>query len=154
MYEPWYLSLAGDQPGHKKSTGLLVMTSESWCSESVIWCFMSLSTNFQSYREGVCLWQILPVLPCSAASLKLYRAAKKHTDTLPSHVILIPGQPVLVLSFLYWAPSEEASSSNFNVFGSTRLGNDPTISRLQGERSNHLATAAVIHGAGWVLIFY
>ena len=67
-------------------------------SEWVNRCFTLLSTVFQSYRDGVCLWQILRVLPHSAGSLE-YRAANyPNTDTPPSHIILTPGKPVLVLS--------------------------------------------------------
>ena len=68
---------------------------QEWVSE---WCFTSLSTVFQSYRDGVCLWQILRVLPHSAASLEYRAANDPNTDTPPSHIILTPGQPVLVLS--------------------------------------------------------
>ena len=98
-------------------------TNRSAVSE---WCFTSLSTVFQSYCDGVCLWQILRVLPHSAASLEYRAANDPNTDTPPSHIILTPG-----------APSEEASSTNFYVFGLTRPGIEPTTSRLRGRRSNH-----------------
>ena len=52
------------------------------------WCFTS-------YRDGVCLWQILRVLPGSAASLELRVTNDQNTVTRPSHIILTPGQPVL-----------------------------------------------------------
>ena len=78
----------------KKHQNWLSHWSE-WVSE---WCFTSLLTVFQSYRDGVCLWQILRVLPHSAASLEYRAANDPNTDTPPSHIILTPGQPVLVLS--------------------------------------------------------
>ena len=63
------------------------------------WCFTSLSTIFQLYHDGGCLlhetryalgFQVLPTL--------MHRAATQDTNTPPSHIILTPGQPVLVLS--------------------------------------------------------
>ena len=45
------------------------------------------------------------------------------------HIILIPSQPVFVLSPFCCVFSVEATNTNFVVFGLTRLGLEPTIYR-------------------------
>ena len=61
-------------------------------------CFTSVWTIFWSYHDGACLWQILRVLPRTAALLEYCTANNQNKDTAPSHIILTPGQPILVLS--------------------------------------------------------
>ena len=39
--------------------------------------------------------------------------------------------------------SEEATNTNFIVFGLARTGLDPTIYRIRGEHANHYASDAV-----------
>jgi hypothetical protein len=40
--------------------------------------------------------------------------------------------------------SEEATNTNFIIFGLTRPGLEPTIYRTRGEHANHYATDAVL----------
>ena len=84
----WLVCLTRDQKGQWRSTGYPVAV---------------LHETHETQRDSgtllaVCLWQILRVLPHSAASLKYRAANDPNTDTPPSHIILTPGQPVLVLS--------------------------------------------------------
>ena len=63
------------------------------------WCFISDTfDSFFSHIVAVFACENITVLPHSAASLE-YRAANNlNIDTPFSHIILTPGQPVLVLS--------------------------------------------------------
>ena len=76
---------------------LMLVRDKCWVSE---WfgVLRHFGQFFSHIVTGLCLWQIIRVLPHSAASLE-YRAANDlNTDTPPSHIILTLGQPVVVLS--------------------------------------------------------
>ena len=61
------------------------------------------------------------------------------------HIILIPNQPVFVLSPLCCVLSGEATNTNFIVFGWTRSELKPTIYHTRGKHTDHNdATAAYI----------
>ena len=49
------------------------------------------------------------VLPRSDTSLEYHAAYDPNTDTPPSHIILTPGQPVLVLTILIMLSAERGS---------------------------------------------
>jgi hypothetical protein len=70
----------------------------------------------------------------SASSLK-QQSSGRHVAPL-GHIILIPSQPVCVLS-------GEATHTNFIVFGLTRPGLEPTTYRTRGEHSNHYVIDAM-----------
>ena len=59
------------------------------------------------------------------------------------HIILIPSQPVFVLSDYCCVVSGEATNTNFIIFGLIRSGLEPTIYRTGGEHANHYTTDAV-----------
>ena len=59
------------------------------------------------------------------------------------HIILIPSQPVFVLSPQCCVLCEEATNTNFIIFGLTRPVLEPTIYRTRGEHANYYATDAV-----------
>jgi hypothetical protein len=59
------------------------------------------------------------------------------------HIILIPSQPVFVLSPYCSVLSGEATHINSIVFGLIRPGLEPTIYHTRGKHANHYATDAV-----------
>ena len=61
----------------------------------------------------------------SASSLK-QQSVGRHVVPL-GHIILIPSQPVFVLSPYCCVHSGEATNTNFIIFGLTRSGLEPTI---------------------------
>ena len=77
----------------------------------------------------------------SASSLK-QRSAGRHIAPL-RHTILIPNQPVFVLSPQCCVLSGEATNTSFIVFGVTGSGVEPTIYRSRGEHADHYTTDAV-----------
>ena len=72
----------------------------------------------------------------SASSLK-QQSADRHVAPI-GHIILMPNQPVFALSPQCCVLSEEATNSNFIVFGFTCSGFEPTIYRTRGEHANHI----------------
>ena len=64
------------------------------------------------------------------------QSADRHVAPL-GHIILIPSQPVFVLSPQCCVLSGEATNTNFIVFGLTLSGLEPTIYRTRGEHANH-----------------
>ena len=70
------------------------------------------------------------------------QSANRHVSPL-GHIILIPSQPVFALSTKCGVLSEEATKTNFIVFGLTRPALEPTIYRTRGEHTNHYATDEV-----------
>ena len=77
----------------------------------------------------------------SASSLK-QQSAGRHVAPL-GHIILILSQPVFALIPSCFILSEEATHTNFIVFGLTRPEHEPTIYRTRGEHANHYTTDAV-----------
>ena len=67
------------------------------------------------------------------SSLK-QKSINRHVSQL---IILMPSQPVFVLSPQWWVLSREATNTNFIVFGLTWLGLEPTIHHIRGEHASH-----------------
>ena len=63
--------------------------------------------------------------------------------TLPRHIILTLGRPVCALTPKCCVLSGEAAYTNFNVFGSTRPGIEPTTFHTRGKHANHYTAKAV-----------
>ena len=64
------------------------------------------------------------------------KSADRHVAPL-GHIILIPNQPVFVLSPYCCVLSGKATNTNFIVFSLTRSGLEPMIYCTQGEHTNH-----------------
>ena len=67
----------------------------------------------------------------------------ERRGTLPRRIILTLGRPVFAFIPKCCVLSEEAVNTNFDIFGSTRPGIEPTTFRTRGEQANHYATEAV-----------
>ena len=80
----------------------------------------------------------------SASSLK-QQSAGKHVSPL-RHIIVIPSQPVLSLSLLCCILGEEATITNFIVFGLIQSGLKPTMYHAWSELVYHHTTYAVLIG--------
>jgi len=77
----------------------------------------------------------------SDSSLK-QQSAGRHVVPL-WHIILIPRQPVFVLTPYCCLLNGEAANTNLIVFSLTRPSLEPTIYHTQGEYPNHCTTDAV-----------
>ena len=90
---------------------------------------------------------LLVLLNAKWAILQLYHGEKKQTTgkyvVSLGHFILIPGQPVFVLSPEYCVLSCEATYTNFIIFGLIRLELEPTVDLPQDGHDNNYATNAV-----------
>jgi hypothetical protein len=71
------------------------------------------------------------------------QSADRHGGTL-EHIILIPSQPVFVVSVKCCVISGEATNTNLIVVGLTRSGLEPTIYHNRGEHANNYTTDAVV----------
>ena len=97
----------------------------------------SLSTIFQSYRDGVWMWQgaQCSLLECCLTEI----LCPRHFDMIFHPVTLYwhwaDQFRFLALLSSCWAPSERAASTIFKVFGMTRPGIEPATSRSQSGRS-------------------
>ena len=100
--------------------------------------------NFQWSDDDVCfVLDQLAELDFYSASWLNPQSAGKHIAPLGGHIILIPSQPVFVLSPYCCVPSGEATNTHFPVFGLTPPGLEPTIYGTRGEHANHYVTDAV-----------
>ena len=72
------------------------------CVYVCVCCLTSLSTIFQSYHDGICLMHERRnsnrVLSAATTDAPCRRHKKRDTNAPPSHIILTPSQPVLILS--------------------------------------------------------
>ena len=90
---------------------------------------------------------LLVLLNAKWAILQLYHGEKKQTTgkyvVSLGHFILIPGQPVFVLSPEYCVLCCEATYTNFIIFGLIRLELEPTVDLPQDGHDNNYATNVV-----------
>ena len=71
------------------------------------------------------------------------RASSRKQQSAERHIILTLGRPVSALTPECCVLSGEGAYTNFNVFGLTRPGIEPTTFRTRGEHANHYTTEAV-----------
>jgi hypothetical protein len=88
------------------------------------------------------MWSAFYSTKVLSAGSQKQQFSGRHVDPL-GHIILIPSQPVFVLSPLCCVISGEAINTNCIVFGLTRPGLEPTIYRTRCEIANHYTTEAV-----------
>ena len=80
---------------------------------------------------------------CYSASPRKQQSARKIMSPLLGHIILIPSQPVLVLSPKWCLHSAEATDTNFIVFDLTRIRARIHNLRTHSEHANHYTTDVV-----------
>ena len=122
------------------------------------WCLIAIGclNAANTYDVSVCVIGILRRFQKSFSHITTVAAScmrresawglvpqTQDTNTPHSHIILTPGQPVLMLSSFCWEGSEETNNTHCSAFGLWRPGPEPATSRLGGERSINLATQPV-----------
>ena len=81
-------------------------------------------------------------LDCYSTSSLKQQSADRYVVPL-GHIILIPSQSVFALSPKCSVLSGKATNTNFIVFGLTRSGIEPMISRTRSDNANHYTSDAV-----------
>ena len=100
----------------------------------------SLSPVFQSYRDGVSIWQGTQCSTFRVMFPEISRPGNIMWNSIQSHYI--DTRPISS-AFSMLSASKRAASTIFKVFGMTRPGIEPTTSRTQSECSSIWATAPV-----------